>query len=130
MKRLLTFIGWWLGLQAAVHAEEHVWQTVQIQGNSIAFSCQGKGDNTLLVLAGMGLDVHASFKNIYHRFERANYQICMDDSAGMGQRSFAINKKSDAMSDFLSAVGLAAVNDAGFATKIFRQSFSGKVFRV
>lgn len=130
MKRLLTVMGLWLGLQAAAHAEEHVWQTVQIQGNSIAFSCQGKGDNTLLVLAGMGLDVHASFKNIYHRFERANYQICMYDRAGMGQSSVASNKKSDAMSDFFSPVGYVAANDAGFATKIFRQCFSGKVFRV
>lgn len=111
MKRLLSVMGLWLGLHAAAHAEEHVWQTVQVQGNSIAYSCQGKGDNTVLVLAGMGLDAHASFKNIYHRFERANYQICMYDRAGMGQSSFAkpqvrtLQQLSDEMAAVVNANG-------------------------
>lgn len=111
MKPWLSILGLWFGLQASAHAEEHVWQTVKVAGNTIAYSCQGKGERTVLLLAGMGLDVHASFKNIYHRFERANYQICMYDRAGMGQSRFvkpqvrSLQQLSDEMAAVVKANG-------------------------
>lgn len=106
-------MGLWIacGFACSVQAEEHVWQSVQVAGNKIAYSCQGKGEQTVLLLAGMGLDVHASFKNIYHRFSHANYQICMYDRAGIGQSTAAtpqvrtLQQLSDEMAAVVAATG-------------------------
>lgn len=69
--------------------EEHEYEKVVINGNSIAYSCEGPGPGTVLLIAGMGLDAHNSFKNIYHNYTSEGYRICMYDRAGVGASSFA-----------------------------------------
>lgn len=79
-----------LAASLLVHAEEeHRYSYVTIDGNKLAYSCEGKGDKTVLLIEGMGLDVHKSFKNIYHNYQADGYQICMYDRAGVGASSFA-----------------------------------------
>ena len=88
MKRL--FVLSVLALSTVVHAEDkHQYSFVMIDGNKLAYSCSGKGNKTVLLIEGMGLDAHKSFKNIYHNYQADGYQICMYDRAGVGASSIA-----------------------------------------
>lgn len=69
--------------------EGHVYQYVDIGGNKIAYSCSGSGPNTVILIEGMGLTAHDSFKNIYHNYDSETYKICMYDRAGVGESSVA-----------------------------------------
>ena len=72
----------------ALAESEHQYRFVSVDGNKLAYSCDGKGDKTVLLVEGMGLDAHKSFKNIYHNYHADGYQICMYDRAGVGASSF------------------------------------------
>ena len=59
MKRL--FVLSVLALSTVVHAEDkHQYSFVMIDGNKLAYSCSGKGNKTVLLIEGMGLDAHKS----------------------------------------------------------------------
>jgi hypothetical protein len=68
----------------AMSQEAHEFQIETISGNQIAWSCEGEGSPTIVLVAGMGLDAHASFSRIYHNYDGAG-RICMYDRAGMGE---------------------------------------------
>ncbi|KAF7769897.1 hypothetical protein PCIT_a2820 [Pseudoalteromonas citrea] len=69
-------------------ADEHDTQFVDINGNKLAYVCKGSGELTVLLMAGMGLDAHASFKNTFHNLKPNGYQLCFYDRAGTGQSGY------------------------------------------
>lgn len=69
-------------------SDEHDFQFIEIDGNKLAYLCKGKGEVTVLMIAGMGLDAHATFKNTFHNAEASNYQLCLYDRAGTGKSTY------------------------------------------
>jgi pimeloyl-ACP methyl ester carboxylesterase len=74
--------------QDASSQEEHVYDFQEIDGNRIAWSCEGSGEPTIALIAGAGLSAHESFGRIYHSY-RGSGRICMYDRAGIGKSTFA-----------------------------------------
>ena len=68
--------------------ETHEWETSHVAGNEIAWSCEGTGTPTFVLIAGLGLDAHASFGRIFHGYDGVG-QVCFYDRAGMGESTFA-----------------------------------------
>jgi hypothetical protein len=62
-KSTMKFIAlfWCLMPLRVVGQDAHEFQHVTIEGNQIAWSCEGQGEPTVVLVAGMGLDAHASF---------------------------------------------------------------------
>jgi pimeloyl-ACP methyl ester carboxylesterase len=75
----------------AMSQEAHKFEFETILGNQIAWSCEREGSPTIVLVAGMGLDAHASFSRIYHNYDGVG-RICMYDRAGMGESTFAVPK--------------------------------------
>jgi len=73
-------------------ADEHDYHYVDIDGNRLAYLCKGVGDLTALLIAGMGLDAHSTYKNTFHNAKPEDYQLCFYDRAGTGNSSFAKQK--------------------------------------
>jgi pimeloyl-ACP methyl ester carboxylesterase len=78
-------IGW---VRGAAAQDEHVYSFEEIEGNRIAWSCEGSGEPTIALIAGSGLTAHESFGRIYHNYKSAG-RICMYDRAGVGKSTFA-----------------------------------------
>lgn len=68
---------------------EHDYQYVEINGNKLAYACKGEGETTALLLAGMGLDAHETYKNTIHNINPKGYRLCFYDRAGTGKSTFA-----------------------------------------
>ena len=68
-------------------ADDHAWKFESVQGNQIAWSCEGSGLPTIVLIAGGGLSAHDSFAHTYHNY-KGRGTICMYDRAGMGRSSF------------------------------------------
>lgn len=88
-----------------VAASDHKWEFTEIHGNTIAWSCEGEGRPTVLLIAGSGLDAHGSFGRIYYGYEGPG-KICFYDRAGMGLSTFEnpAPKTLDEMANELSAL--------------------------
>jgi pimeloyl-ACP methyl ester carboxylesterase len=56
----------------------------RVGSNELAWECQGSGSKTIVLIEGMGLDAHATFKNTFRKFSAPGYQICLYDRAGVG----------------------------------------------
>jgi len=84
MKRFMTVGLCLLSLQAAA-AEATGEQFVQVGANKLAFECRGEGSKTVLLIAGMGLDAHTTYKNTFRNFAVPGYQVCLYDRAGVGK---------------------------------------------
>jgi pimeloyl-ACP methyl ester carboxylesterase len=137
MKRL--FVLSVLALSTVVHAEDkHQYSFVMIDGNKLAYSCSGKGNKTVLLIEGMGLDAHKSFKNIYHNYQADGYQICMYDRAGVGASSIAKPRVRSVkeLADELNAVVeankwshliLVAHSFGGFVARAYTHQYPAKV---
>lgn len=67
--------------------EEHQYSYETIMGNTIAWSCEGSGSPTIVLMAGMGLDAHSSFEAVYHKYQGKG-TICMYDRAEIGASTF------------------------------------------
>lgn len=74
--------------QGVSSQEEHVYRFQKIDGNRIAWSCEGSGEPTIALLGGSGLSAHESFGRIYHNY-RGSGRICMYDRAGIGKSTLA-----------------------------------------
>lgn len=48
---------------ASSFADEHQYSYVDIGENKLAYLCKGEGELTVLMLAGMGLNAHDTYKN-------------------------------------------------------------------
>ncbi|MEJ6473946.1 alpha/beta hydrolase [Pseudoalteromonas piscicida] len=68
---------------------QHDYQFVEIGGNKLAYACKGEGETTALLLAGMGLDAHETYKNTIHNADPKGYRLCFYDRAGTGKSTFA-----------------------------------------
>lgn len=67
--------------------DEHSYQYTLVEGNSIAWSCEGEGAPTIALIAGGGLDAHTSFSRTYHNYDGPG-TICLYERAGMGESTF------------------------------------------
>ena len=83
-KRLLAGLLALSALQAAAQEGSGV-QFAQVGGNRLAWECRGAGDKTVLLVAGMGLDAHATYKNTFRNLSANGYRICLYDRAGSGE---------------------------------------------
>jgi len=107
--------------------ETHEWQFANVAGNEIAWSCEGSGVPTYVLIAGMGLDAHSSFGRIYHGFDGEG-RICMYDRAGMGKSTFA-DPHTRTLSELVTELHDVAV-EAGWSDVILvPHSFGGFVAR-
>jgi hypothetical protein len=82
--------------------EEHDFNNEAIMDNSIAWSCEGSGSPTIILMAGGGLDVHSSFDLVYHRYQGKG-TICMYDRAGIGasrSKEPHLRKMNDLVEEF------------------------------
>lgn len=85
-------VGLTLALATAVPREgraqdEHEYRFSSIDGNRIAWSCEGSGEPTIVLIAGSGLSAHDSFGRAYHAYTGPG-RICMYDRAGIGESTF------------------------------------------
>ena len=69
----------------AAAAEPPGEQFAKVGGNQLAWECRGEGSKTVLLIAGMGLDAHATYKNTFRHFAVPGYQVCLYDRAGVGK---------------------------------------------
>jgi pimeloyl-ACP methyl ester carboxylesterase len=84
MKYLLAGLLSMLSLHA-VSAEAPGEQFAQVGGNKLAWECRGEGSKTVLLIAGMALDAHTTYKNTFRHFSAPGYQVCLYDRAGVGK---------------------------------------------
>jgi pimeloyl-ACP methyl ester carboxylesterase len=84
MKTLLVALLSMLSLHA-VAAETPGGQFAQVGGNRLAWDCRGEGSKTVLLIAGMALDAHTTYKNTFRNFSAPGYQVCLYDRAGVGK---------------------------------------------
>jgi pimeloyl-ACP methyl ester carboxylesterase len=71
--------------QQAAAADTPGEQFAQIGANRLAWECRGEGSKTVVLIAGMGLDAHATYKNTFRNFAVPGYQVCLYDRAGVGK---------------------------------------------
>jgi pimeloyl-ACP methyl ester carboxylesterase len=69
----------------AVAAEPPGERFTKVGANQLAWECRGEGSKTVLLIAGMGLDAHATYKNTFRNFAVPGYQVCLYDRAGVGK---------------------------------------------
>ncbi len=69
----------------AMAAEAPGQQFTSVGANQLAWECRGEGSKTVLLIAGMGLDAHATYKNTFRHFAVPGYQVCLYDRAGVGK---------------------------------------------
>jgi pimeloyl-ACP methyl ester carboxylesterase len=84
MKRSLAGLLSLLSLQA-VAADAPGAQFERVGANQLAWECRGEGSKTVVLIAGMGLDAHATYKNTFRNFALPGYQVCLYDRAGVGK---------------------------------------------
>jgi len=69
----------------AVAAETPGEQFARVGNNDLAWECRGEGSKTVLLIGGMGLDAHTTYKNTFRNFSAPGYQVCVYDRAGAGK---------------------------------------------
>lgn len=69
-------------------AQEQNFEFVEVNGKKIAYLCKGSGELTVLLVAGMGLEVQSTYKNTFRNIEPENYKVCMYDRAGYGKSAY------------------------------------------
>lgn len=79
-------------------AEEQAYKFIEVGERQIAYLCKGSGDLTVLLVAGMGLEVNSTYKNTFRNIAPVNYKVCMYDRAGYGKSAYN-NPKVRAMSE-------------------------------
>jgi pimeloyl-ACP methyl ester carboxylesterase len=60
-------------------------QFARVGANKLAYECRGTGEKTVLLIGGMGLDAHTTYKNTFRNFSAKGYQVCLYDRAGVGK---------------------------------------------
>jgi pimeloyl-ACP methyl ester carboxylesterase len=107
--------------------DEHVYGFREIGGNEVAWSCEGTGGPTIVLIAGMGLTAHESFGRIYHNY-RGTQRICMYDRAGIGKSTFAhpANRRLAQLTDELREL---SVGEGWGRLILVAHSFGGFVAR-
>ncbi|WP_444916571.1 alpha/beta fold hydrolase [Microbulbifer sp. JMSA003] len=76
-----------LPLMTSAQEREHL--SVEVNGKNIGYVCKGTGELTILLVAGMGLNVQSTYKNTFRNIDPANYKVCMYDRAGYGMSTYS-----------------------------------------
>jgi pimeloyl-ACP methyl ester carboxylesterase len=84
MKRVLASLLTLLSVHALA-ADAPGEQFARVGANQLAWECRGEGNKTVVLIAGMGLDAHATYKNTFRHFAVPGYQVCLYDRAGVGR---------------------------------------------
>ncbi len=99
----------------------------RVGAHELSWECRGEGPRTVVLVAGMGLDVRATFKNTYRLFPTELGRICLYDRAGVGQSSpLSQARPLQALSDELAA--LAELRQWGELVLV-AHSFGGLIVR-
>ncbi|RYV04139.1 alpha/beta hydrolase [Shewanella sp. OPT22] len=110
------------------YADEHEYSYVDVGENKLAYLCKGEGELTALMIAGMGLNAHDTYKNTFHNAEPEGFKLCLFDRAGTG-KSYAKQRKVRSISE-LAVEMEAFAEKAGFKQLILvPHSFGGFVAR-
>ncbi len=109
----------------------------RVGSNDLAWECRGSGPKTVLLIEGMGLDAHATFKNTFRNFAAPGYQICLYDRAGVGKSTPQTSARPlAALADELDGlikqqqwqdVVLVAHSFGGLVTRAYAQAHPGTV---
>lgn len=108
-------------------ANDHEYQFEEIGGNQIAWSCEGEGSPTIVLIAGSGLDAHGSFSRIYHGYKGAG-KICLYDRAGMGLSTF-VTPKTRTLNEMASELAGLVESQKWENLILVPHSFGGMVAR-
>jgi pimeloyl-ACP methyl ester carboxylesterase len=102
-------------------------QIAHIGNQEIAWQCRGSGAKTVLLIAGMGLDASATYKNTFRHFAADGYRICMYDRAGTGHSSpLAASRPLKELADELDGL----IRERGWQDVVLvAHSFGGLVAR-
>jgi pimeloyl-ACP methyl ester carboxylesterase len=84
MKKVLVAVLLALPCLSAAAQNTGTEHLARVGGNELAWECRGSGSKTIVLIEGMGLDAHATFKNTFRNFTAPEYQICLYDRAGVG----------------------------------------------
>jgi pimeloyl-ACP methyl ester carboxylesterase len=113
--------------QLAFGQDEHKFQFTEIAGNKIAWSCEGRGEPLIVLIAGGGLSAHDSFGRSYHSYDGPG-RICMYDRAGIGQSSFA-NAKTRTLDQLVEELHELSVHNGWGNKMLVPHSFGGFIAR-
>ncbi len=80
----------------------------RVGAHELSWECRGSGPQTVVLVAGMGLDVRATFRNTYRHFPVEGVRLCLYDRAGVGQSSpLQAARPLQALSDELAGLSQA-----------------------
>jgi len=131
----------WIGClcwpQTAGAQETHVYSFEEINGNRIAWSCEGTGAPVIVLVSGSGLSAHESFGRTYHNYNGPG-RICMYDRAGIGNSTFSDSRtrRFSELTDELHKLALAqnwaplvlvAHSFGGFIARAYAAKYSDDV---
>jgi pimeloyl-ACP methyl ester carboxylesterase len=113
-------------------------QSVEIKGNQIAYSCKGTGERVALLISGMGLDSHGTYKNTFKNAAPRDYRLCRYDRAGTGASTFPnrrvrnMPELAEELSEFvakthMNRLVLVAHSFGGFVARAFAHKNPDKV---
>jgi pimeloyl-ACP methyl ester carboxylesterase len=107
--------------------EEHAFDFSSVGGNSLAWSCEGTAEPTIILIAGGGLNAHDSFGRIYHSYDGPG-RICMYDRAGIGESAFP-EPHTRMLNDLVEELHDLSVNERWGDLVLVAHSFGGFIGR-
>jgi hypothetical protein len=110
-----------------VAQEDHKFQFAAIGGNKIAWSCEGRGEPLIVLIAGGGLSAHDSFGRSYHSYKGPG-RICMYDRAGMGNSTF-VSPNTRTLEQLVAELHELSVQNRWGAKMLVPHSFGGYIAR-
>jgi pimeloyl-ACP methyl ester carboxylesterase len=128
MMRILVALFALSWCSAALAQDEHEYRFVTIDGNKIAYLCKGTGDQVVLMISGMGLDAHSTYKNTFHNFESETAMLCLYDRPGTGQSRHA-ERRVRSMDELSSELGKFIARNQWESVVLVAHSFGGQIAR-
>ncbi|MCV6620461.1 MAG: alpha/beta hydrolase [Cellvibrionaceae bacterium] len=138
IKVLLGFIC--ISLASCCSADAPNYQFVKVGKYKLAYACRGpeSAKQTVLMVAGMGLDAYSTFKNTFRNAAANDYRICMYDRAGTAKSKYEnpkvrpISALADELNGFVEAIGiqkliLAPHSFGGFVARAYAHKYPAKV---
>jgi pimeloyl-ACP methyl ester carboxylesterase len=113
--------------QFAGGQEDHTYDFREIQGNRIAWSCEGTGRPTIVLVAGSGSTAHESFGRAYHNYGGPG-RICMYDRAGIGESVFD-QPKARNLAELVNELHLLNIEEQWRPVVLVAHSFGGFIAR-
>lgn len=126
MKRVLLLLLGFFPFSAAAQ-DGHVYNFTMVNGNDIAWSCEGDGSPVIALIAGGGLDAHTSFSRTYHNYDGPG-TICMYERAGMGKSTFE-NPRTRSLHEISEELYQLSTRESWEKMLLVAHSFGGFIAR-